>query len=76
MFKYSFTVTIKLVAVLIGGAFFLKFYNVKTKQSVEVDDSKVTVVTTKNGRKAGQAEVDGMKLFKFLGKEDLAKLNA
>lgn len=54
----------------------MKFYNVKTKQSVEVDDSKVTVVTTKNGRKAAQAEVEGMKLFKFLGKEDLERLGA
>jgi len=52
----------------------LKFFNVKTKQSVEIDDSKVTVVTTKNGRKAAQAEIDGMKLFKFLGKDDLARL--
>ncbi|HSX39254.1 MAG TPA: hypothetical protein VLI92_01550 [Candidatus Saccharimonadales bacterium] len=52
----------------------MKFYNVKTKSSVEVEDSKVTVVTTKNGRKAGQATVDGMKLFKFLGKEDLDRL--
>ena len=52
----------------------LKFYNVKTKQSVEIPDDKVTVVTTKNGRKAGQAEIDGMKLFKFLGQEDLTRL--
>jgi hypothetical protein len=52
----------------------LKFYNLKTKQSFEVDDSKVTVVTTKNGRKAAQTEVDGMKFFKFLGKEDLDRL--
>lgn len=54
----------------------MKFYNVKTKQSIEVEDNKVTVVTTKNGRKAAQAEVDGMKLFKFLGKEDLDRLGA
>jgi hypothetical protein len=52
----------------------LKFYNLKTKASVEVDDSLVTVVETKNGRKAAQAVVDGMKLFKFLGKEDLDRL--
>ncbi len=52
----------------------MKFYNVKTKQSVEIPDDKVTVVTTKNGRKAGQAEIDGMKLFKFLGQEDLTRL--
>ena len=54
----------------------LKFYNLKTKQPFEVEDSKVTVVTTKNGRKAGQTEVDGMKFFKFLGKEDLERLGA
>jgi hypothetical protein len=52
----------------------LKFYNVKTKQSVEVDDKEVTVVETSNGRKAAQATKDGMKLFKFLGKEDLERL--
>ncbi len=54
--------------------FYLKFYNLKTKASVEVDDSLVTVVETKNGRKAAKAEVDGMKLFKFLGNEDLQRL--
>ncbi len=53
---------------------FLKFYNLRTKASVEVDDSLVTIVDTKNGRKAAQAVVDGMKLFKFLGKEDLDRL--
>lgn len=53
----------------------MKFYNLKTKESVEVDDSQVTVVETKNGRKAAQAIVNGMKLFKFLGKEDLDKLS-
>ncbi len=52
----------------------MKFYNLKTKASVEVDDSKVEVVETKNGRKAAKAEVDGMKLFKFLGNEDLTRL--
>ena len=52
----------------------MKFYNVKTKQSVEIDDKLVTVVTTKNGRKAAQATVDGMKLFKFLGNDDAARL--
>ena len=52
----------------------MQFYNLKTKQSVEIPDDKVTVVTTKNGRKAAQAELDGMKLFKFLGKEDATRL--
>ena len=54
--------------------FYLNFYNLKTKKTVEVPDDKVTVVTTKNGRKAAQAEFEGMKLFKFLGKADLEKL--
>ena len=53
----------------------MKFYNVKTRQSVEVDDSKVEVVTMKNGKKAAKAEVDGMKLFKILSKEDAARLS-
>jgi hypothetical protein len=54
--------------------FYLNFYNLKTKQTVEVPDSQVTVVTTSNGRKAAQAVIDGMKLFKFLSKEDLTRL--
>jgi len=53
----------------------MKFYNVKTRESVEVDDSKVEVVTMKNGKKAAKAEVDGMKLFKILSKEDAARLS-
>lgn len=52
----------------------MKFYNVKTKQTVEVDDSQVTVVTLKNGKKAAKAEKDGMKLFKILSKEEAEKL--
>ena len=60
----------------IKGVLHLKFYNLKTKQSVEIPDSQVTVVTTKNGRKAGSATVDGAKFFKFLGKEDLDRLGA
>ena len=52
----------------------MKFYNVKTKQSVEVPDSEVTVVELKNGRKAAEATVDGVKLFRILGKEDAARL--
>lgn len=54
----------------------MKFYNVKTRQSVEVPDSEVTVVTMKNGKKAAQATKDGMKLFKILSKEDAARLGA
>lgn len=57
----------------------MQFYNVKTKQKMEVPDNQVEVVTFKNGRKAGRTEVDlgngqKMKLFKILGKEDLARL--
>jgi len=42
----------------------LKFYNVKTRESVEVPDDKVTLVTMKNGKKAAKAEINGTKLFK------------
>ena len=52
----------------------VKFYNVKTRESVEVDDDQVEVVTMKNGRLAARAEVDGNKLFKILGKEDAERL--
>lgn len=52
----------------------MKFYNVKTRQTVEIDDSQVTVVTMKNGKKAAKAEKDGMKLFKILSKEEAEKL--
>ena len=53
----------------------MKFYNVKTRQSVDVPDEKVTVVTMKNGKKAGKAEVDGMKLFKIMSTEDANRLS-
>lgn len=52
----------------------MNFFNLKTKQKVEIDDSKIEIVTTANGRKAAKAEVDGMKYFKFLGKADLERL--
>lgn len=54
----------------------LKFYNVKTRQFVDVPDDKVTVVTMKNGKKAAKAESNGMKLFKILSKDDAARLTA
>ncbi len=53
----------------------MKFYNVKTRKSVEIPDSDVTVVTMKNGRKAAKAEENGMKLFKILSKEDAMRLS-
>jgi hypothetical protein len=52
------------------------FYNLKTKEKVEVPDEEVELVTTENGRKAARAEYNGMKLFKFLSKEDVARLEA
>jgi hypothetical protein len=52
----------------------VKFYNVKTRESVEVDDSEVEVVTMKNGRLAARAEVDGQKLFNILSKDDAERL--
>jgi hypothetical protein len=54
----------------------LKFYNVKTRQFVEVSDDQVTVVTMKNGKKAAKAESNGMKLFKILSKDDAVRLAA
>ncbi len=53
----------------------MKFYNVKTRQFVGVDDSKVEVITMKNGKKAARAIVDGMKLFKIMSTEDAVKLS-
>jgi hypothetical protein len=52
----------------------MKFYNVKTREMVEVPDSEVTVVTMKNGKKAAKAEYNGMKLFKIMSKEDAERL--
>jgi len=54
----------------------LKFYNVKTRQSVDVPDDQVTIVTMKNGKKAAQAMMNGTKLFRIIGKEDAARLAA
>jgi hypothetical protein len=51
----------------------IKFFSLKSKKSVLVDISKITLETLKNGRKAAKA-VDpetGGKLYKFLSKEDL-----
>jgi hypothetical protein len=51
----------------------IKFFSLKSKKSVLVDVSKITIETLKNGRKAAKA-VDpetGGKLYKFLSKEDL-----
>ena len=52
----------------------MKFYNVKTRESVDVPTNQVTVITMKNGKKAAKAEVNGTKLFKILSNEDAAQL--
>ena len=52
----------------------MQFYNLKTKEKVEVSDESVQLVEMPNGRMAATGEVDGMKLFKFLGKADVDRL--
>jgi len=56
----------------------VKFYSVQIRESVEVPDDKVEVVTMKNGKPAAKAVItkDGkeLKLFKILSKEDAARL--
>lgn len=52
----------------------MKFYNVKTRQSVDIPDSEVTVVTMKNGKKAAKATDNGAGLYKILSKEDAERL--
>lgn len=53
----------------------MKFYNLKTRQTVEVPDDEVEVITMKNGKKAAKSVKDGMKLFKILSKEDQERLS-
>jgi len=53
----------------------MKFYNVKTRQSIEVPDNEVTIVIMKNGKKAAKAIKDGMKLFKIMSTEDAKRLS-
>ena len=56
----------------------MKFYNVKLKKSVEVDESNIEVITLKNGRPAAKATVtiegDTHKLFKILSKDEANRL--
>ncbi|WKZ25673.1 MAG: hypothetical protein QY322_04840 [bacterium] len=52
----------------------MKFYNVKTRQSVDVPDDQVEVVTMKNGKKAAKAIHNGVGMFKILSNEDAARL--
>lgn len=55
---------------------FIQFYNLKTKEKVEIPDNEIEIVTLENGRKAAKAVYNGMKLFKFLSKADSEKLAA
>lgn len=54
----------------------IKFYNVKSRKSVDVDVSKVTKVMLKNGRPAAQTvdPTTGTKMFKILSAADAALL--
>ena len=54
----------------------IKFYNVKSRKSIEVDISKVKKVMLKNGRPAAET-IDpetGTKMFKILSAADAALL--
>lgn len=56
----------------------MKFYSVQIRETVEVPDNDVEVVTMKNGKKAAKAQTtkDGrtLKLFKIIGNDDLKRL--
>ena len=54
----------------------IKFYNVKSRKSVEVDVSKVKKVMFKNGRPAAETmdPETGTKMFKILSAADAALL--
>ncbi len=55
----------------------MTFYSVQIKESVDVPDDQVEVVTMKNGKKAARATVERegktLKLFKFLPAGDTSK---
>jgi len=57
-----------------GGEYIMKFYSVQIRETIEVPQDKIQVITMKNGRKAAKAtiEKDGktLKLFKILGKDE------
>ena len=56
----------------------MKFYNVKLKKSVEVEEKDVEVITMKNGRPAARATVtiegETHKMFKILSKVEAESL--
>jgi len=56
----------------------MKFYNVKLKESVDVDEEDVEITMLSNGRPAAKAEVtingEKHKVFKILSKAEAEKL--
>lgn len=54
----------------------MQFYNLKSKQKVDIANELVELVEMPNGRMAATTESEGMKLFKFLGKADVETLLA
>jgi hypothetical protein len=55
---------------------YMQFYNLKTKEKIEVSEDNIQLVEMPNGRMAATTEHEGMKMFKFLGKADADKLIA
>lgn len=57
----------------------MKFYNVKLKKNVEVQEDDIEIITMKNGRPAAKAtvEIEGEthKMFKILSKTEADKFN-
>ncbi len=49
----------------------MKFYSVQIRESIEVPDDQVEIITMKNGKKAAQATVERngkqLKLFRIIG---------
>ena len=54
----------------------MQFYNLKTKEKVEVSDEQVQLVEMPNGRMAATTEYEGMTMFKFIGQADVDRLLA
>ena len=57
----------------------MKFYNVKLKKSVDIDESDVEIVILSNGRPAAKAEIkiegESHKLFKIISKKEAEKFS-
>ena len=52
----------------------MKFYNVKLKKSLDVNEDEIEIITLSNGRPAAKAEIiidgENHKLFKILSKAE------